>query len=139
MSDATELAEQLAASHDPQWVAELIEALANRTRGNQLPTAQAVLGVSDVELADMFGVTRQAIKQWLTGGVPTARLGAVADLTAASDILRRRLRVDRIPAAIRRPAPNLGGRSLLELGIDEGPHALYAEVVDTFDLTRISG
>ena len=139
MSDAQELAAELAAAHDPVWVAELIDALATRARANELPTAQAILGVSDVELGQMFGVTRQGVKHWMTNGVPTARLGAVADLAAATDMLRRKLRVERIPAAIRRPAPNLGGRSLLELGIDEGPHAFYAEVIDTFDLTRIAG
>lgn len=139
MGSARELADELVASHDPTWVAELIDALATHARASELATSQAILGATDAELGQMFGVTRQGIKQWMTNGVPTARLAAVADLAAASDILRRKLRIERIPAAIRRPAPNLGNRSLLQLGIAEGPRAFYDEVVDTFDLTRIAG
>lgn len=137
--DARDVAHALAANHDTAWVGQLIEALAKENPANELPYTQAVLGVSDVELADIFGVTRQAVKVWLTNGVPTARLGAVADLASAAHLLRRKLRPERIPAAIRRPARNLNGRSLLELAVDEGPSAMYAEVVDTFDLSRLNG
>jgi hypothetical protein len=43
----------------------------------------------------------------------------VADLAAATDLLVRHLQRDRIPAVVRRPAPALGRRSLLEL-LDAG-------------------
>ena len=67
------------------------------------------------EAGASFGVSRQALTKWLDGGVPEERAAAVADLSAATDLLVRHLRRGRIPAVVRRPAPALGGRSLLDL------------------------
>ncbi len=138
-TDAKLLAHELTQTHNTAWVAELVAALLEEGVANELPAAQALLGLSDVELGEIFGVSRQAVKGWLSSGIPAARLGAIADFTATAGLLSRNLRMGRIPAAIRRPAANLGGRSLLELAIDDGPHAMYVEVLDTFDLTRING
>ena len=71
--------------------------------------------MSQSDPARVFGVSRQAIGKWLATGVPTERATTIADLSAATDILVRHLTRDRIPAVVRRPAANLGGRSLLDL------------------------
>jgi hypothetical protein len=60
-------------------------------------------------------VSRQALSKWLAGGVPSERVQAVADLSAATDLLIRYLKRDRIPAVVRRPAAALDGQSLVEL------------------------
>ena len=60
-------------------------------------------------------MSRQAIGKWRRRGVPPERAGAVADLAAATDLLVRHLKRDRIPAVVRRPIPALGGVSLVEL------------------------
>ncbi len=63
----------------------------------------------------IFGVTRQAVAKWRGSGVPDERAVALADLAAATDVLERYVRRDRIPAVVRRPAALLGDRSMLEL------------------------
>lgn len=74
-----------------------------------------VWGLSASEASRLFGVSRQALSKWLTQGVPTDRTEMVADLAAATDTLVRYLKLDRIPATVRRKAARLGGRSLLDL------------------------
>ena len=71
--------------------------------------------------AAIFGVSRQAVAKWRGSGVPDDRAVALADLAAATDVLERYVRRDRIPAVVRRPATLLGGRSLLELA-EAGEH-----------------
>ena len=48
----------------------------------------------------MFGVSRQAIAKWRVHGVPDDRLVALADLDAATDVLLRYVRPERIPAVV---------------------------------------
>lgn len=71
--------------------------------------------MSQSEAARLFGVTRQAVGKWLTGGVPAERAESVADLAAATDLLVRYLKRDRIPAVVRRQAAGLDGKSLVDL------------------------
>ena len=71
--------------------------------------------LSQAEAARLFGVSRQAVGKWRRHGVPRERAGAVADLAAATDLLVRHLKRDRIPAVVRRPIPALDGVSLVEL------------------------
>lgn len=104
-----------AQSSDPAWLDAFSEALDRRRAGHQLETVLAVWGLSQSEAARRLGVSRQAVSKWLAGGVPADRVEALADLSAATDLLVRSLRRDRIPAVVRRPAPALGGESLLDL------------------------
>ena len=72
-------------------------------------------GLTQAETARLFGVSRQAIGKWLRRGVPPSRAEAVAELAAATDLLVRHLRRDRIPAVVRRPIPARGDTSLVAL------------------------
>ena len=96
---------------DPRWFDRFSEALDRRRSGHEL----TVWNLNRSEAGASFGVSRQALTKWLDGGVPEERAAAVADLSAATDLLVRHLRRERIPAVVRRPAPALGGRSLLDL------------------------
>ena len=71
--------------------------------------------LSHADVGRMFSLSRQAIAKWLNIGVPAERVTAVADMAAATDLLQHSLKPDRIPAVVRRPAPALGGKSLLDL------------------------
>ena len=101
--------------HQPGWLDQVAEALDAHRAGDQLGRVLEVWGLSQAEAGRLFGVTRQAVSKWLAAGVPAERTTAVADLAAATDLLVRHLKRDRIPAVVRRPAPALGGRSLLDL------------------------
>jgi hypothetical protein len=58
------------------------------------------------------------------------------DLAAATEELERRLRADRIPVVVRRPATLLDGRTLLDMAVS-GEHAqVRAAVASMFELPR---
>jgi len=117
--DPHDAASQLLAEHDSEWVAALTEELDRRLSGRQLQYTMRLWKLSRTQLGEVFGVSRQAVSKWIDGGVPADRITQVADLAAITDLLAHYLKRDRIPAVVRRPAPNLGDVSLLDL-VTEG-------------------
>jgi predicted XRE-type DNA-binding protein len=110
-----EAARVLVQNADEAWLAELQRLLDQQRAHADLDHILGVWNLSQSDAAELFGVTRQAVSKWRTQGVPTSRIDAVADLSAATDILVRYLKRDRIPAVVRRPSDRLGGMSLLEI------------------------
>ena len=100
---------------DEGWLSELQRSLDRERAQVDLDRILAVWGLSQAEAAELFRVSRQAVGKWLARGVPAGRLGAVSDLAAATDLLVRHLKRERIPAVVRRRSGRLGGASLLEL------------------------
>jgi hypothetical protein len=100
---------------DDAWTLEFLSALESRVRTRPLERLMATWDLSAAAAGRVFGVSRQAVSKWRGSGVPDDRALALADLAAATDVLERYVRLDRIPAVVRRPAELLGGRSLLEL------------------------
>ena len=117
MRDAQEAAERTFREHrhDAGWLDAFIASLDRRRAVESFTRTTEAWGLSQAEAARLFGVSRQAVGKWRRRGVPPERAGAVADLAAATDLLVRYLRRDRIPAVVRRPIPALGGVSLVEL------------------------
>jgi len=115
--DPKTLASQLVeASRDrPGWLEAFTGELESQALANQLRRFLDVWGLSASEASRLFGVSRQALSKWLVHGLPADRLLMVADLAASTDLLVRHLKVDRVPAAVRRKADKLGGRSLIDL------------------------
>jgi predicted transcriptional regulator len=128
----------LVAERTPDWVEQFIGALDRRMSGESLSRILATWGLSQAEAARLFGVSRQAVSKWMTGGLPPERAVAAADLAAATDLLVRYLRRERIPAVVRRPAGVLDGRTLLEVAADD-PRAAREAVRAMFDFARIPG
>lgn len=112
-----ELAERIVQIHEaePSWLDEFAAALDRARAGSSLARILDAWGLSQAELARLFGVTRQAIGKWLERGVPAERIETIADLAAATDLLVLHLKRDRIPAVVRRKSAALGKRSLLDL------------------------
>lgn len=100
---------------DPSWLDSFAEALDRSRSGAELERILSVWQLSRSDAGPLLGVSRQAVSKWIAGGVPPERAAAVADLSAATDLLVRHLRRDRIPAVVRRSAPALGDRSLVDL------------------------
>lgn len=124
-----QLAKSLLIAHgdESEWLDEFSEALERRRAGLALRRILSVWGLSQSEAARSFRVSRQAVSKWLHRGVPSERVEAVADLAAATDLLVRYLKRDRIPAVVRRPAAALAGHSLLDLlGADRSRELLIA-------------
>jgi hypothetical protein len=122
---------------DPESASALVQALERMLSAEPLQRLERVWQLSASQAAALFGVSRQAYAKWRTGGVPADRRADVADLDAATEELLVHLRADRIPAAVRRSAADPGGRSLLELAVDDGPAAVREAVRRTFDLRRV--
>jgi transcriptional regulator with XRE-family HTH domain len=103
-----------------------------------LDRISSVLGVSRTELARLFGVRRQAIEQWESRGVPGERQEKLATLNAVVDLLTAKLKPDRIPGVVRRPAAAYGDRSILD-AIAAGDEALViGELRNAFDWAAVA-
>ena len=89
------------------------------------------LSVSDV--ARLFGVTRQAVQQWLDDGVPPARQPTLLQVLRIADLLEGNLQSSRIPAVVRSDSAAYGGRSMLELIADGRHDELLNSVERSFD------
>jgi transcriptional regulator with XRE-family HTH domain len=92
-----------------------------------------VLGLTQTELAGLFGVRRQALDQWATRGVPAERQEKVATLGAIADLLGAKLKRDRIPGVVRRHAPAYGDRSILDAIAAGDEDRVLEELQDAFD------
>jgi hypothetical protein len=132
------MAEQLAAeAPDIQWLRALTDDLDRRLRTAPLERLLALWDLSASDAARMFGVTRQAFSKWRRDGVPAERSPVLAELAAATDELDRRLKRERIPAVVRRPAAMLGGRSLYDLACEGRASDVREAVIAMFDLRRV--
>jgi len=138
LADPRMLAAEILTEHgdDRAWLDTFSEALETRRNGDSLGRILAVWGMSQTDAGDAFGVTRQAVSKWLAAGAPSERAVAIGDLAAATDLLVRHLSRDRIPAVVRRPAANLGGRSLLDILAADGARAVLDACEEMFAFER---
>ena len=115
--DPRKAAAQLAAEQraDEDWLDTFAESLDRHRAAQSFRRVLSVWDLSRAAAARHFGVSRQALSKWLRDGLPAERSQTAADLAAATDLLVHYLKRDRIPAVVRRPVRELGGRSLLEL------------------------
>lgn len=135
--DPRSAARQVSAAGDGAWTLEFLRALETEVRSAPLERLMATWDLSAAATGRMFGVSRQAVSKWRTNGVPEDRAVALADLVAATDVLERYVRRDRIPAVVRRRSALLGDRSLLELA-EAGAYAeVRGGVASMVDLRRI--
>ncbi len=90
-------------------------------------------GLTITDLGRLFGVTRQAVTQWQSTEVPTARREKVSIVGSIADLLDAHLKTDRVPGVVRRPATAYGGLTILEM-IEEDRHdAVLEQVRSSFD------
>ncbi len=142
LADLTELtpeaaAAELADAADAAWTRRLVDVLDRAVRTDPLERFVELWGLSGAAAARVFGVSRQAFSKWLSTGPPATRAAAVAALAAATDLLDRYVKRDRIPAVVRREAPLLGGASLLDLAAEGRTDELLAAVSNMFDLRTV--
>lgn len=98
-----------------------------------LERIRQVFDLSLTQLGELFGVSRQAVTQWVDTGVPEDRLEKVAVVAAVADLLDYRLRSDRIPAVVRRDAAAYGGFTALEMISQDKHHELLDLIRSSFD------
>jgi len=133
-----DIAQQLIAdAPDRAWLRALTDDLDRELRTDPLERFLALWGLSGADGGRAFAVTRQALAKWRHSGVPSDRVPALTDLATATDLLDRYVKRERIPAVVRRPVDNLGGRSLLDLAFEGRHPELRNAVVAMFDLRRV--
>ena len=89
--------------------------------------------LSIAEAARLFGVTRQAMQQWLAGDVPPARQPKVLAVVRIGDLLSRNIRPERISGIVRSPAPGYAGATMLQLIAQDRHQELLDSVARSFD------
>ncbi len=135
-------AERVARDADATWARAFLKQLESKLETEpgerDLERFMQTWDVPAAGVARIFGVTRQAVAKWRRHGVPADRASAVADLGAATDVLLRYVRPERIPAVVRRPADLLGGRSLVELVEAGDTESVRLNVAAMVDLRRVA-
>ena len=124
-------------SADAGAAAQLAQFLERHLSVEPLARFERVWQLSASQAAAVFGVSRQAYAKWRSGGIPAERRVDVQWADEATAILLAHVKVDRIPAVVRRPSPALGDRSLLDVARDQRLEAVHDEVVRVFDLRRV--
>lgn len=134
-------ADELVRAHedDPDWIANLTDALKRRIHQHQIRVVLDTWAITQAELAEAFGVTRQALAKWLHSSIPSERRADMADLLAATNGLLKHLKPETIPAVVRRKADAFDGRSLLDM-LHAGEFGrLVASVDEMFDFAGVGG
>jgi hypothetical protein len=130
-------AEALVDQQPDEWLDAFASALHRLRAADGLRRILDVWGLTQADLARLWKVSRQAVGKWLASGVPASRVAAVADLAAATDLLEHYVEMDRIPAVVRRPAPALGGESLVDLLASGRTHRVLAACKAMFDFGAV--
>ena len=101
--------------------------------GSAIRSLLSAWQLSIAEAARLFGVTRQAMQQWLAGDVPPARLPKVLAVVRIADLLSRNLRPERIGGIVRSPVPGYAGATMLQLIAQDRHQELLDSVARSFD------
>lgn len=96
------------------------------------------LDLSSADVADLMGVTRQAVDKWLFSGPPAERMGKIGVIAEISDILRYRLRAGMPAVVARRGAEAYDVRSMLDLIAQDEHEWLLQSVKESFDFARVA-
>jgi DNA-binding transcriptional regulator YiaG len=90
--------------------------LAIRSMQPPLFRVRDLFGLTNSEVAELFGVKRQAVDQWeLSGEVPSARRDKLANVLYVGELLERKLSPGRLPLVARRSAGAYGGINMLDM------------------------
>jgi transcriptional regulator with XRE-family HTH domain len=127
--------------HVPDWqlddgqLVRFSRAVLDELAGTKTPLDHIadVLGLTQTELAALFGVRRQAVDQWMARGVPAERQEKLATLGEIADLLSAKLKSERIPGVVRRAAAAYGERSALDAIAAGDEERVLAELRDAFD------
>ena len=124
---------------DTTWLETLSEQLNRRLPGISLSRTLQVWNLSEDEAAKIFDISNKTIKKWLKQGIPSGMEQPLSDVAAATDLLTRYLKRDRIPAVVRKPIDRLGGRSLMDLLADHNTRGLLETCRNMFEFERANG
>jgi hypothetical protein len=97
----------------------------NRKACTLLDDIAATFGLSETELADLFGVRRPSLAGWREHGIPQARQATAERMHDLARVFRREIIESRIPEIVRTRDEWLQGHTILETIRRDGPEAIY--------------
>ena len=103
-----------------------------QSSASEIVEIQAILGLSQSELADLFGIRQPSLASWRTGRIPLARRASVERLHDLALVLQRELIPTRIPEIVRTPDAWLRNRSILDVIRAEGVAPIYGYLARLF-------
>lgn len=103
-----------------------MSAASHRIGAGALDEIRGRFGISEDELAGLFGVTRPAIAKWRLRGVPVARAADVDRVRELAGYFGRRFVAARIPQIVRTPGKGLAGKTVLDVLAEGGVDRVYA-------------
>lgn len=133
--DADAAARALVAS-DEAGARALAQAIERHLATGSLDQLERVWDLSASQAASLFGISRQAYAKWRTAGIPAERRADLGEIGAITAILLAYVKVDRIPAVVRRDAEALDGASILE-AVRRDPRMARQAVEQMLDLRRV--
>ncbi|HEY9085585.1 MAG TPA: helix-turn-helix transcriptional regulator [Candidatus Tyrphobacter sp.] len=96
---------------------------------------RSAFGLSTEELAALFGVSRPAVQQWRTNGVPITRAADVDRVRELADVFARKFIPERVPQIVRTSGKGLSNRSVLQVIAEQGVGPVYAYLERLFSYT----
>lgn len=99
---------------------------AHNPDGDALSEIRSIFGLSEHELADLFGVRRESVTGWRLNGIPQTRRASVERLLDLARVLDRDLKPERIPEIVRTHDDWLPHGTILATIAREGPDAVYS-------------
>jgi hypothetical protein len=105
----------------------------NQLGSDELSRLMTSFQLSKTDLAELFGVRRQAVDGWLQKGVPAERQEKLHALVALTDLLERKLKPGRLPGVARTPADVYGGLTMLKMIEQDRHRELLGLVRQSFD------
>ncbi len=109
-----------------------------RKSATPLRRAMDTLDLNSGAMAELTGVTRQAVDRWLANGPPPERMPKIGTIVRIADLLRYRLREGMPPIVARRTAPAYGDRTMLELIAADEHDWLLGDIEEMFDYATVA-
>ena len=103
-----------------------------------LNRVQELFELTQTDLGNIFGASRQAVSSWLSAGVPAARKPKVYTVLNIAELLERKLKPGRVPAVVRRHADAYDGMSMLQMIEADRHEELLESVRASFDWSATS-
>lgn len=114
----------------------LAQAIERHLATGSLDQVERVWDLSASQAASLFGISRQAYAKWRIAGIPAERRTDVGEIGAITAMLLAYVKVDRIPAVVRRTAESLDGASIID-AVRRDPRMARNALEQMLDLRRI--
>lgn len=90
-----------------------------------LDEIEAILGLKETELADLFNVRRPSVSGWREAGIPQTRRASAERILDLARVLAHELKESRIPEIVRTKDAWLDNRTILETIAVHGVEPVY--------------